>query len=135
MIKVTDSFIVGQIKDEQYKTYDGTTICVITLKSGWQSVGVSQCASILWYDEKAGREHAYKDAKDKLFGMFTFQRHWGEYVKNLGGAEEKEVETTKKLEPAPVDYNSRELFAKMLVELAYKHSGVDCGFIQFPKHK
>lgn len=75
MNKVTKEQIEEQIKTVKY-TYDvGTTICVITLKSDWKAVGVSQCASQEWYDKELGEQIAYSRSLDKLFEQFTFSEY------------------------------------------------------------
>lgn len=74
MNKVTLSDIEKEIADVGYSVMGMTTICHITLKSGWSSTGIASCASPDWFSEEIGKEVAYNDALDPLFSQFTFAR-------------------------------------------------------------
>lgn len=76
MIKVTPEQVQEEISEVKY-IYEGlTTLCVITLKSGWKTDGVAHCANPSWYLKEDGEKYSYQDAMGKLIGMFTFQRHY-----------------------------------------------------------
>lgn len=62
-----DSVIVG----EQYHVFPGTTltICALTLKNGYIVTGESAAASPSNFDTEIGRKIAYKNARDKIWGL------------------------------------------------------------------
>lgn len=57
---------------EDYKYNCGAsclTICILSLENGFTVTGESACASPENFDEKMGREIAYKNARDKIWQL------------------------------------------------------------------
>lgn len=51
-----------------------TTVCLITLTTGFEIVGSSACVNPTDFDEEIGEELAYKDALNKLEELDAFLR-------------------------------------------------------------
>lgn len=86
MSKVTVAEIEGMVDKVEYLHPTNNkcfTICVITLKSEkplvglnpFSVIGQSSCLFEKDYDDKLGREVAYKDALDKLWQLAGYKRH------------------------------------------------------------
>jgi hypothetical protein len=58
----------------QFHVFPGTTttVCLITLKNGFTLTGESSCADPSNFDEKIGREVAFKEARNKLWPLLGF---------------------------------------------------------------
>lgn len=69
------------------------TLCVLTLKNGFQVVGQSACASPENYNEEFGRKLALKDAENKIWMLLGFrlkdklhkEKEANDLVAGLGG--------------------------------------------------
>lgn len=93
MNKVSKEQIEAEISSVSYTYDEGTTMCVITLFTGWKVVGVSQCANMEWYDRKMGEEYSHVEAMNKLIEQFTFLEHRAAYFsKYLANQEESKPE-------------------------------------------
>lgn len=69
--RVTQDSIDAQIIAVQYHQFVGTTVtvCCMTLKNGFNTVGESACASPENFDEEVGRKIAYRNARDKIWAL------------------------------------------------------------------
>lgn len=58
------------VKEYYYRIPDSTvTICALNLKNGFVVVGDSACIDPSKFDEEIGRQVAFDDAIDKLWGL------------------------------------------------------------------
>lgn len=69
-------FINGGVTPNYYaEDYEGNcganclTICILSLENGFTVTGESACASPENFDEKIGREIAYKNAREKIWQL------------------------------------------------------------------
>ena len=70
--KVTEASIKARIADVTYMTVGGAaigTICLITLKNGWTSLGFSAPASPENFDTKVGERYAFDNAFKPLWQL------------------------------------------------------------------
>lgn len=69
--RITPGFVDAQIADKAFFLFPGTTVtvCCLTLKNGFNTVGKSACASPENFDEQIGRDVAYADARDKIWKL------------------------------------------------------------------
>lgn len=68
--RVSDESITEKIAKVTYYEVDGTgTLCVITMKNGWQSTGFSKPADARNYDRDVGRRYAYDQAYKPLWQL------------------------------------------------------------------
>lgn len=71
---------VEQIKMIEYKKLGNrSTICLLTLKSGWEVIGTSACVDPETYDTTVGNHWAYEDALNKLEQLETYYKHEKDY--------------------------------------------------------
>lgn len=65
------NYINDQIVKEAYLQVEGTTttICYLTLKSGFVTIGESGCISPENFNEELGRKLAFQKAKDKIWEL------------------------------------------------------------------
>lgn len=70
MTRLTLEYLESLIVDTQYQRFgETTTVCALTLKSGFVLVGKSACISADIFDEEKGREIARADAINKLWEL------------------------------------------------------------------
>ena len=67
--RVTEEAIRSKIAAVEYLTHDTTTICFITMRNGWRSMGTSTPASAENYDAEIGRRYAYDQAFRPLWQL------------------------------------------------------------------
>lgn len=69
--RITQDDIRDCIVKEQYHVFEDTTVtvCVLTLKNGFTTVGHSACASPENFDEEVGREIAYSNAYKEIWAL------------------------------------------------------------------
>jgi len=69
--RVTPAQIEATIVDTQYWNPPGTnlTVCVLTLRNGYNVVGESACVANANFDVEIGRKIALADAKNKIWGL------------------------------------------------------------------
>ena len=69
--RITPADIDDQIVDEDYHVFPGTcvTVCCLTLKNGFTTIGSSACASPLNYDEEIGKRIARENAREKIWPL------------------------------------------------------------------
>lgn len=72
--RISESDIAPKIERENYYHDDELTICVLTLKNGFKSVGVAICAHPRDYDRSVGERKAFDRALYKLYGMEAYHR-------------------------------------------------------------
>lgn len=71
MSRVTIEHIERQIDTHEYYLFPGTmmTVCCITLRNGFNTIGTAACADPDIFDEDLGRTYAYKDAVSKIWPL------------------------------------------------------------------
>lgn len=69
--RVTEADLDAAIATHQYWNPYGTTltICVLTLKNGFNVVGESACVSPENFNMELGQQLAYKKARDKIWAL------------------------------------------------------------------
>lgn len=69
--RITEESIEEQIIEEQYHVFPGTTltVCVLTMRNGYQVVGEAACASPANFDEELGRKIARKSAARRIWAL------------------------------------------------------------------
>ena len=67
--RLTPQLIDESIVDEAYYVFPGTTttICRLTLKNGYSTIGESAAVSLANFDEEIGRKVARENARDKIW--------------------------------------------------------------------
>tara|TARA_R110002096_G_scaffold6740_1_gene30678 strand:+ start:52 stop:351 length:300 start_codon:yes stop_codon:yes gene_type:complete len=67
--RLTPDLIDDVIVMTDYHLFSGTcfTVCLLTLKNGFNVVGESACVSPENFDQEIGRNVAYNDARDKIW--------------------------------------------------------------------
>lgn len=67
--RITPQHIEEQIVASQYYQFPGTTVtvCCLTLRNGYNTVGESACVSPQNFDAEIGRKVAYENAKQKIW--------------------------------------------------------------------
>lgn len=67
--RVTNEAIDNLIVAEQYHQFPGTTVtvCCLTLRNGFNTVGESACVSPEGFDAEIGRQLARKEAREKIW--------------------------------------------------------------------
>ena len=67
---VTEEYLKSVIVNEEYvKLGIKTTVCLLTLKNGFEVVGQSACVDSSNFDEKIGKELAYSNAFNKIWEL------------------------------------------------------------------
>lgn len=69
--RLTPQLIDEAIVDEAYYVFPGTTttICRLTLKNGYGTIGESAAVSLANFDEEIGRKVARENARDKIWTL------------------------------------------------------------------
>lgn len=69
--KITAEHIENTILTEQYHVFEGTnvTVCCLTLKNGFNTVGESACVSAENFDPVIGRRVAREKAFGKIWAL------------------------------------------------------------------
>lgn len=67
--RLTPELIDASIVDEAYHVFPGTTttICRLTLRNGFSTIGESAAVSLENFDEEIGRNIAKGNARDKIW--------------------------------------------------------------------
>jgi hypothetical protein len=72
-MKITREQIEARIKGVEYiVTHGRMTLCFITLDNGFIESGESVCIDAAEFNSETGRQIAYDDAFDQLWGYFGF---------------------------------------------------------------
>lgn len=73
--RVTIDEVDAEIVDEQYVVFPGTTftVCLLTLRNGFQVCGESACASPANFNAEIGRSIARRNARDKIWPLLGFR--------------------------------------------------------------
>lgn len=73
--RITIEMAEQQIRDVTYTTLpDGrTTICQLTLKSGFTVLGKSSCVAVVNYNPEIGQGVSYGDALDRLLELEAYR--------------------------------------------------------------
>lgn len=77
--RLTPQHIDEQIVHVAYHVFPGTTVtvCCMTLRNGYNTVGHSACVSPQNFDEKIGRDIAYRNAREKIWELEGYSlRDW-----------------------------------------------------------
>jgi len=86
--RITPENIEDVISDETYFIFPNTTvtICLLTLKNGYNVVGESACASPENFDKETGRNVAKANAKGKIWGLegYLLKEHLHNKANNNG---------------------------------------------------
>jgi len=65
---VTEECVESAIQSEEYLTVGKkTTVCVLTLKNGFEVVGTSACVDVNNYSQEVGQPYARKKAIDQVW--------------------------------------------------------------------
>lgn len=69
--RLTPILIEAQIIGEQYYVFPGTTttVCCLTLRNGFDTIGTSAAASPKNFDEEIGRKIARANARNKIWEL------------------------------------------------------------------
>jgi Phage protein (N4 Gp49/phage Sf6 gene 66) family len=69
--RITPQHIEEQIVHSQYFQFPGTTVtvCCLTLRNGYNTVGESACVDPKNFDADVGRKIAYENAKQKIWAL------------------------------------------------------------------
>ena len=69
--RITPARVDDTIVAEQYHVFPGTmvTICCLTLRNGFNTVGESACASPENFNEEIGRKLARDQARNKIWAL------------------------------------------------------------------
>ena len=69
--RLTPALIDETIVDEAYQIFPGTTttICRLTLRNGYSTIGESAALSLANFDEEIGRKVARENARDKIWAL------------------------------------------------------------------
>lgn len=69
--RLTPELIDAQIVDEWYANPEGTTatICMLTLRNGFQTIAHSACVSAANFDYDIGKRLAREKARDKIWEL------------------------------------------------------------------
>ena len=59
-------------KKEFHRLTDVLTVCVVTLTNGYTVTGESACASPENYNKEIGEDIAFKNAREKIWGLVGF---------------------------------------------------------------
>ena len=72
--RVTEAEVLGSISKKEFLVVDGgtLTICVLTLKNGWQVTGESACAHIANYKQDIGERIAYDNAVKQIWKFLGY---------------------------------------------------------------
>lgn len=67
--RITPQHIEEQIVHSAYYQFPGTTVtvCCLTLRNGYNTIGESACVSPQNFDAEIGRKVAYENAKQKIW--------------------------------------------------------------------
>lgn len=86
--RLTPALIDAAIAAEQYHVFPGTTvtICVLTLRNGYNTVGHSAAASPENFDEELGRKIARENARNHIWQLEGYL-----LKQNLFTAQAKEI--------------------------------------------
>lgn len=69
--RLNPEYIDSVIIAGQYHVFPGTTVtvCALTLRNGYVVIGHSAAASPENFDEEIGRQIAFRNARDKIWGL------------------------------------------------------------------
>lgn len=69
--RLTPQSIEDTIYDKRFYVFEGTTftVCLLTLRNGYQVIGESACASPENFDAEIGQKIAYENAKNKIWQL------------------------------------------------------------------
>ncbi len=69
--RITPQHIEEQIVHSAYHQFPGTTVtvCCLTLRNGYNTVGESACVVPANFDAEIGRKIAYENAKQKIWAL------------------------------------------------------------------
>lgn len=69
--RLTPTDIDNTIAREQYYVFPGTTltVCCLTLRNGFNTIGESAAASPENFDENIGRKIAFENARNKIWAL------------------------------------------------------------------
>jgi len=72
---VTEECVESSIAEEFYTTIGRkTTLCLLTLKNGFEVVGTASCVDPSNYSEEAGKPYARKKAFDEAWKVLGYQK-------------------------------------------------------------
>lgn len=86
MARITKEWIEDQVVNRQVYTFPDTmmTVCCITLKNGFNTVGMAACANPAIFNQALGNEFAYEDALSKIWPLEGYRLkqklHYGKDV-------------------------------------------------------
>lgn len=77
---------VRYVQEEELSELGTTTLCIMTLHSGFVVTGTSACIDPMKFDPEIGKKAAYDDALNQLWGMEGYhavRMHGGDYFYRL----------------------------------------------------
>lgn len=69
MTTVTIENIKALVVKEDFWNNGKTTVCILTLKNGFEVVGTSGVVDKLRFDEELGKKYAHKNAMEKVWEL------------------------------------------------------------------
>lgn len=70
MNKLNEEYLKNLIADVEYiKIGKKTTVCCLTMKSGFEVIGISACVDVNNYIKEIGEDLAYKNAFEKIWEL------------------------------------------------------------------
>jgi hypothetical protein len=72
--RITPEMLDACIIGEEYHVFDSSqlTVCLLTLKNGYNVTGYSACVSIENFDAEIGRSIAKRNAREQIWGLLGF---------------------------------------------------------------
>lgn len=72
--RITPADVDAAIIAEQYYVFPGTTVtvCCLTLRNGFTTVGESACASPENFNDEIGRQVAFRVAREKIWALLGY---------------------------------------------------------------
>lgn len=84
--RITPADIDGLIVRAEYYQFPDTTVtvCCLTLKNGFNTVGESACADPANFDQEIGQAIAFKNAREKIWPLAGYAlKEWLHGIKDL----------------------------------------------------
>ena len=73
--QLTKEMILAQIHKDEYKQMGRkTTICLLTMKNGFEVIGTSACVNPETFDAELGRKYAFEEALDRAWELEGYRQ-------------------------------------------------------------
>ena len=72
--RITPEMLDASIVGEEYHVFDSSqlTVCLLTLKNGYNVTGYSACVSPENFDAQIGQDIARRNAREQIWGLLGF---------------------------------------------------------------